>query len=325
MISSMLIKLLLSVSLIVLSCPEVCFPAEISNRIVAFVNDDVITLYELNNRIEELTGQTSDTIRAQDEEAFIETRRQILESMINEKIAQEQVEKLELQVSEAEIDSYIENIKESNNWTQEDLIAELRDQGMTLEALRKQIREEQEQRSLIDYEVTSKAIILEGELLTYYEEHIDEYKEDEIVQIANIFLMAKDQGNKDELNELTKKGEAILAKLKDGESFEDLALEFSDGPGADEGGELGEFVTSQLDPELKNVIDGLKDDDISGLITRETGIQIIKLIKRTGGEIKPFEEVRSKIYESIYNEELNKRYTAWLKDLRESSFTKIIF
>jgi peptidyl-prolyl cis-trans isomerase SurA len=321
----MKIKLLSVIVLVVFFYPVVNSPAEISNRVVAMVNNDVITLYELNNRIRELTGKSSDEIKAQDEEQFIEIRRQTLDDLITKKIAQEQVQELKIQISEEDIDSYIENIKKANKLTQEDLIAGLKQEGITLEGYRKEIREEMERSELIDYEVKSKAVILEDQLLKYYQGHLDEYKVEERVQIAGIFLMIKDQDNKDELAELTKKGEDILARLKNGEDFGALAKEYSQGPGADEGGELGEYKGDEIDPELKKVIDGLSEGNISNLITGESGIQIIKLIKRAGGNIKPFEEVKSKINETIYNEELNKRYSVWIKDLREKSYTKIYF
>ena len=318
-------KLLSAGILIALLCLAVDCPAEISNRVVAIVKDDIITLYELNNRIKERTGQTSEEMKEMNEEYFIEKRQEILDDMITEKLAQEKILELELQVTQEEIDYYIENIKETNNWTQEDLIESLKTQGMTLEGLRNQIKVQQEQNNLIEYEVKSKAVILEGQLQKYYEDHLDEFKEDEIVHVAGIFLLVQDQDNKDELNELTIKGEELLARLKNGEDFGALAKEYSQGPGADEGGELGEYDTAEIDPELKKVIDGLSDGDLSGLITRDTGIQIIKLIKREGGNIRPFEEVRDEIYETIYNEELNKKYSSWLKELRDKSYTKIIF
>lgn len=300
-------------------------PAEISNRVVAMVNNDVITLYELNNRIKELTGKSGEEIKSEDEETFIELRRQILESMINEKIAQEKIQELGLQISQADIDAYFENIKKSKNWTQEDLLAELKNDGLSYETYRRQIKDSMEQEKLINYEVKSKAVILEGQILKYYQEHPDEYKADEKVHVAGIVLLAQDKENKDELSELTRKGEEIVARLRSGEDFAAMAREYSQGPGADEGGELGVYDPAELDIELKKVIDGLSDGDISGVIARDTGIQIIKLIRREGGNIKPFEEVRNEIYETIYNEELNKRYTTWLKDLRDKSFTKINF
>jgi peptidyl-prolyl cis-trans isomerase SurA len=325
MIKAMSSRLLSAGILIALLCPAVESAAEISNRVVGWVNNDVITIYELNKRIKERTGKTSDELKELNEESFVELRREYLDEMINEKLAKEKALELGITVSDEEVDSYIENVKRSYNWTQEDLIASLESQGMTLEDMRTQIKDQQEQSSLINYEVKSKAVILEGQLQKYYQDNIDKYKEDERVHVAGIFLLVQDQDNKVELDEVAKKGEKILARIRNGEDFGALAKEYSQGPGADEGGELGEFDTAEIDPELKKVIDGLSDGDVSSPITKETGIQIIKLIKRDGGKTKPFEEVRNEIYDTIYNEELSKRYTTWLKDLRDKSYTKINF
>jgi len=315
----------LSVIFVMLFCFAVNSQAEISNRVVVIVNKDVITLYELNNRVKDLTGKTSEEIKEQDEASFIEVRRQVIEKMINEKLEQEKIQEFGMQVSEERVDSYIESIKKSNNWTQEDLIAALKERGLTLESFREQQKKEMEEQSLVQYEVEEKSVILESEVLKYYQEHKNDFKEEEHVQIAGIFLMVKDENNKDELNELTKKGEEILSRLKKGEDFGTLAKEFSQGPGIDEGGALGELNTAEIDPEWKKVIDGLSDGDVSNVLTKATGIQIIKLIKRNGGAIKPFEEVKNDIYKIISNEELNKRYTTWLKELRDKSYIKINF
>jgi peptidyl-prolyl cis-trans isomerase SurA len=321
----MKINLLLTGLLAVIFSSAAAYSAEINNRVVVIVNNDVITLYELNNRIKELTGQSSETLKAQGEDKFIETRREVVEAMIDEKIAQAKIEELKLHTSEEEIDAYIENIKKANNLTQEDLIAGLKEQGTTLEAYRKSIKEKLERNDLIEYEVKQKAIILESQILKYYQEHLDEFKEEEIDQIASIVLKIQDENNTDEVKELTQKGEKILAKLKAGEEFSSLAKEFSQGPGADEGGVLGEFNSAQLAPALKKVVDGLSDGQISGLITTSGAIQIIKLLKRTGGTVRPFEQVRNEIYDTIYNKELEKRYSSWIKELRDQTFIKINF
>jgi peptidyl-prolyl cis-trans isomerase SurA len=322
----MRIKLILTMIIMFLFCFASTAPAdEINNRVVALVNNDIITLYELNNRIKELYGQSSDAIKAQDEDTFIELRRQTLENMIDEKIAQAKAKELEIQVSQEEVDSSIEGIKKANKLTQEDLIASLKQQGLTYEAFRKSIKDDLERNQLIDYYVKQKSVILEGQLLKYYQDHPDEFKEEEKLKISGIFLMLKNKGNPDELDALKKKGEAILARIKSGEDFSSLAKEFSEGPGADEGGELGEFKAAEIEPTLKKIIDGLSDGNVSSLITTENGVQIIKLIKREGGTITPFDDIRDKIYETIYNEELNKRYITWIKDLRDSTYTKINF
>jgi len=300
--------------------------AEIANRLVAFVNNDVITLYELEKKIAEMTGRMAKDIKAQDEQQYIQIRQTILDDLINEKIAQAKIEELEIKVSEGEIDSYIENIKSENQFTQEELIEALKAQGLTYYKFRADIRKDLERKQLLNYEVTSKAIVREEQIIKYYQDNIEEFKKtDDQVYLAGIFLIQNNSDNEEESAELTKKGEMILSRIKSGEDFGALAKEFSQGPGADEGGELGVFKISQIEQYLADILKKLPEGGISDLIKREDGIQIIKLIKRDEAETKSLEEVRDSIYEKLYSEEIDKRYTSWIEELREISFTKIVF
>ena len=113
--------------------------------------------------------------------------------------------------------------------------------------------------------------------------------------------------------------------MLDGENFAKIAKEVSQGPGAEEGGDLGFFKVSNLDPELTKVVKDMSPGDVSRPIIRPSGIQIIQLVGREGGRVRPFEEVKDAIYEILYREEINKRYSSWIKELRESAYLKIIF
>jgi peptidyl-prolyl cis-trans isomerase SurA len=299
--------------------------AEISNRIVAFVNNDIITVYELEKRIEEITGQRSDHLKTQDELQYLGIRREILEQMVNEKIAQEKILDLEMQVTEAEIDSAVESIKQSNQFTQEDLINQLTAEGLTYEKFRKEIKEDLERGRLLNYEVNSKTIVTEKQITEYYNEHIDDYKTDSQVHIAGIFLMQNNPEDKEELTELTLKAKSILARIREGEDFGTLAREFSQGPGAEDGGNLGALQVSEIDPDLSKILKNLPEGEVTEPIIRENSIHIIKLIRREDAVVTPLEEVRESIYERLYSEEIEKRYASWIKDLREDSYIKIIF
>lgn len=314
-----------SAALIVLSFHQVSAEVEICNRVVAVVNDEVITLYELNEKIKEMTGIEPKNLRSQDEIKFLEARRKILELLIDGKIAQEKIRELGIKVTPGELDAAIERFKQNNQWTQEDLLAMLRKQGTTYENYRDTVKEELERVRLINFEVKSKIVIREEEVRQYYERHIEQFSSEGEVHLAGIFLMRKDPEDERELRELSQKGGDILARLKEGEDFGELAKEFSQGPGADEGGDLGLFKTDQLDPQLKKIVEGIPEGEVSNLIIAANGIQIIKLIKNQKKEVKPFEEVKGAIYGLLYREEVNRRYMTWIGQLRKMSYTKIIF
>jgi len=319
-----LIRVMIFLAVIIL-CGHHTVTAETFNRVVAIVNEDVITLHELNKKINEVTGSTPDDLRAQSEKRYLETRRKILELLIDEKITQAKIQELGINVSEEQIDATIENIKKIHKITHEDLLTQLKSDGLTYEKYREKIKEDLERHRLINSEVKSKIIIREEQLNQYYDEHKAEFSSVGEVHLATIFLMKKDPKNEDEIQELSKKGETILARLRKGEDFAQLAKEFSQGPGANEGGDLGTFKKDQLEPLIRKTLDSLSEGGISDLIVRPNGIQIIKLIERKEAKVKSFEEVKDAIYANLYNAEVNKRYMSWIKELRKGYYTKITF
>lgn len=299
--------------------------AEVANRVVAFVNNDIITLHELNNEIKKKTGISPKDLKRQDEKAYFETGQKVLSSMIDEKISRDKIKELKIEVAETEVDAAIKKIEQDNRITRDELLEALEKQGVTYKSYRENIRNQIERMRLINYEVKSKIIIREENILEYYNQHKDDFETEEKVRLAAIFLMQRDPLDKAERRSLERKGKKILSRLKDGEIFAELARQFSQGPGANEGGDLGYFKTSQLDPQLTKIVKDMVPGEVSGLIATPSGIKIIKLMEKQQKGVKTLEEARDAIYGDLYLEEVNKQYASWIKELRKKAYTKITF
>jgi peptidyl-prolyl cis-trans isomerase SurA len=301
------------------------FATEMQNRVVAIVNDQIITLHELNKTIKELTGYSAEDLRLRNEEQFLDARRHILTQLIDEKIAEQKIKELNIHVGDRQIDAAIERIKKDNQFTQEDLVARLEKDGLTYERYRQKIKGQIERTQLIDYEVKSKIIISEEDIARYYEKNATSFGSEEKVHLASIFLVRKNPNDPGEMDELKRRGEEILAKLKAGDGFADLARRHSEGPGADEGGDLGAFRWDQLDPEARKALEGIPEGGFTDLMIQPKGVQIIKLLEKQGGKKRPLEDVRDAIYEILYRQEVDRRYNVWIEGLRKSAYTKIVF
>jgi len=298
---------------------------EIYNRVVAIVNADVVTLYELHTRMKELTGMAPETFKRKSEGQYLETRRKILEMLIEEKIAIEKIRELDIKVQPKEVDATIEKVKTDNNLTQEDLVAALKEQGQTYDEYRKMLKTELERIRMINYEVKSKIIIREEELKEYYDEHQDEFSTQGKVHLAMIFLKQEDPADPEESRELKEKARKIIQKIKAGEDFDKLAKEFSNGPGANEGGDLGVFKISELNEEMAATVKDLSSGEVGNPIIGPNGIQIIKVVEKDKGGEKSFDQVKNSISSTLYRKKLDQAYSAWIKDLREKAYVKIIF
>ena len=88
---------------------------------------------------------------------------------------------------------------------------------------------------------------------------------------------------------------------------------------------MGSFKVAQLDPVLREIAQRLSPGQISEPVRRPFGFQILKVLEKTGGALRPFPEVRNAIYDILYRREVDKRYSDWIKELREKAYTKIVF
>jgi peptidyl-prolyl cis-trans isomerase SurA len=167
------------------------YATETRNRVVAIVNNQIITLHELNKTIKELTGHSAEDLRLHNEERFLEARRQILSHLIDEKIAEEKIKELNITVGDRQIDAAIERIKRDNRLTQEDLAARLERDGLTYEKFRQRIKGQIQRSQLIEHEVKSRIIISDADIVRSYEQNPSFYGEEEQVHLASIFLMRK--------------------------------------------------------------------------------------------------------------------------------------
>lgn len=299
--------------------------AKTNNRVVAIVNDEVITLYELNGRMKDLTGLDPAEMRLRNEKQYLETRRKTLNRLIEDRLTLEKIRQLGVKVTPKQIDSAIERIKKNNGLTQEDLIAGLKRGGMTYDSYREKIKIQLERMELIHFEVKSKIIIRDEDITDYYNKHRDEFMVKGKLHLAIIVLKQEGLSNQGGSGSLSSQAEDILSRLKGGEDFGELAKKFSKGPGAEDGGDVGFFKTSQIDPKLREIIKQMSPGDISEPISRPFGIQIVKLIDNQKERLKTIEEVRDAIYQIFYQKEVNKRYSAWIKELKDKAYTKIIF
>ena len=304
--------------------PEPLVAAEVCNRVVAVVNNDVITLYELNTRIKEMTGEAPEDLMQKNQAMFRDAQQKILGMLIDEKIAQAKIKELNIRVSEKQVDNYLEKLKRDNQWTQEDLVAGLQKEGFSYEKYRERVKRDIERAQLIEYEVRSKIIIRDEAIQKYYEEHKGTFGAAEKVQLAGIFLMRKNLKSEEEMRELYRKAQDISGKLKAGADFSQMAATYSEGPGAKQGGDLGQFTVEHLEGGLKSVVEALPEGGTSDPMVRPNGIQIIKVVKKQTGKIRSLEEMREAIYGILYQEEVNRRYQNWIKELRDSAYTQII-
>lgn len=300
--------------------------AEIVDRIVAVVNDDIITLFELNQSIKPYEDKIHALGYTEEKERrmIFKVREGVLSQLIDRKIEDQQIKRSNIKISEEQIDQTIEQIKEKNFFTDEDLRLALAKDGLTMEAYRNKIKEEILQTRLINLEVKSKVVITEEDISAYYEKHLDMYGGKQKYHLRNILIRIPTFADENKKLEIRAKIDEILKELKAGQSFETMAKNYSVSSTAAEGGDLGLFELESLSPQLQKTIKKMKPGEFTPVLETDQGYQIFFLqeILKTPG--KSLEDVSPEIQRILFQENADKKYQEWIEGLRKKSVIKII-
>lgn len=296
------------------------------DRIVAIVNDDAITLSELNETYLPFAQQIREANNPPEveREMIFKLRQEILNKLIDQKLTDQETERLRVSVGDKEVDQRIEQIKSEHFLTEEDIRKTLAAQGYTLEEYRERIKEQLLRVKLINIEVKSKIAVSGKEIQDYYEEHKEEYQGRQKYHLRTILIKASPLARAGQKKAALEKIESIVRELKSGAAFDDLAKKYSQDGTAAAGGDLGLFTLDELLPEFREMVLWMGEGEISPILETPKGYQILMLqeIKKIPG--KTLEEARIGIQERIYRESVGEKYKAWLKLLRERSYVKII-
>lgn len=300
--------------------------AEIVDRIVAVVNDEVITLIELNNTLKPYMEKIRSLgyLPEKEQELLFKVRKDMLDRLVNQKIEDQEIKRSKVEISEEQIDKTIERIKETNYLTDEQLRAALAKDGFTMEEYRRKIKDQILRERLVNLKVKSKIVITKEDIKAYYEKHIKEYGGKQKYHLRNIIMKVPLFSDSEKKLETKVKMDEILEKLKAGESFEALAAKHSESPAASDGGDLGEFEFDTLSPQLQKAIEKIKPGEFTPVLDTDQGYQIFFLEDIIKAKGKTLEEVTPEIERKLYDESIDKKYQAWIGDLRKQSVVKII-
>ncbi len=285
--------------------------AETLNRIVATVDGQPITLRELDTFGSQMNNRAA---MMYPQGAADMTRRDFLDALLMNKMIENEVDAQGLKATAEDVDSYIERIKSQGELDDEQLAAALADQGLTIEQYRKQIAQEIEQALLMNKEVSSRISITNEAVQRYYQAHQDDYAIPDQVRIRHIFLPVSPGADPGEMLKMTTLLETLHDRANRGEDFATLALTYSLGPGADQGGDLGFFERGQMDPAIEEMAFSIPEGEISPPFETSTGVHLIKVEERDIAGVKPLAEVQEGIRSQLYNTELSKRYRRWFQD-----------
>ena len=302
------------------------FALDVVDRIVAVVNDEIISLYELDRAFDPILNKikASRYPAAQEQQVITEVRSRVLDQLIEQKLTDQELKRFNITVSDQEIDFAIERIKESRSISDEQFAQALDAEGLTLEEFRQNTKAQLLRVKLVNLEIKSKIVITRDEIEAYYNAHIREFGGQKTYHLSNIVMVLPEFATDEDLQMIKTQMMEIEKKLDQGQSFASLARLYSQAPTASDGGKLGGFELEELSRQLRAAVSELKAGEHTAVLETEFGFQIILVerIDETPG--KSLEEVEEQIFEKLSPQVVNDKYKDGLRALRDRSHIKIV-
>lgn len=299
---------------------------QVVERIVAVVNDEVITLFDLNQTLAPYERQIQAMGYADDkqEQMRFKVREDMLNQLIDQKLTDQEIKRYKISVSDKEIDGTVEQIKNANHYTDESLRNILASQGMSYEEYREKIKEQILRSKLVNIEVRSRVVITPEETRAYYERHPELFQGIPRYHLRNILMKAPASENPNAEQDAAEKFKLVLDQFRAGQSIEDLARRYSEAPNRAQGGDVGFFSLDQLSPQLQEHLKDLKAGDVTPILRTDQGFQVFYVEAVEAGEGRTLEEATAEIQDRLYKEIVDSKFKEWLQELRRRSHIKIV-
>jgi len=276
------------------------------DRVVAVVNDEIITMSDL---------QREEMLRKHESK---QDDRLVLEDMIDRKLQMVAAKRGGMDVTDKELAEALTDIMSRNQMDSKQFEAALAKEGLTLEQYRTELREQMTLSRVFNKYVRSGVAIDEAEARLFYQNNLKTYSSPDEIRVRQIFLPLPENATSDQEAEIRDKALRVYERAKKGEDFIRLVREVSKGVTADQDGDLGFMQREHMLPEIEETVRTLKAGEIAGPIKFAGGYNVIKL-EEIRTPVQPFEKVKDDIMKSLYEQKVENTYRSWLQTLRSDS------
>ena len=294
---------------------------EIIEQILVKVNGEIITKSELEARQVAALRQRGQQMPDDElKKAIADITPDLLVDAVDEMLMLQRGKELGYKVTDEQFARVLENIRKENKLEDEaQFLAALKQEGMDLPGLRRNIEKSMIINQVQQVEVAGRLSVTEDEATAYYSAHKDEFTTPSQITLRELTVQVPTDGKTVNvgLEEAAKaKAEGALARARKGESFEALVAEVSDSPSKANGGLVGPLNEDELTPEIRKFISGLKPGALSDVFRTTSGWAILKLESATPSEIKTLAQAREQISSKVFEEKRREEFVRYTQKLR---------
>jgi peptidyl-prolyl cis-trans isomerase SurA len=309
--------------------PQVALPAPpaitpngaVVEDVIVRVNDQIISRSDMERSEQQLVMENQQN-QASPEEAA-ERQKNLLRDMIDQQLLLSRAKELGLN-ADAEVTRRLDEIRKQNHLdTMEDLEKAARQQGVSYEDFKANIKNGILTQQVVRDEVGRRLQMTQGQEQAYYDAHKNEFAQPEQVRLSEILVPTPADANETVVAQAQAKADSIAGKIKDGEKFDELAKTYSGGPTASQGGDLGLFKRGALAKVLEDQTFALSTGGVTAPIRTRQGFVILKVTDHQQAGVPPLKDIEPQIQEAMYYQAMQPALRAYLTKLREEAYIDI--
>lgn len=293
--------------------------AKTLTRVVAVVNNDIVSSYQLDKAVLEALAADAKGNQLTSKQ-FDELKAQVLETLINEKLVDQRIKELGLTVPDPELNAAIEDVQRKNNLSADMLQTAVEAQGISFADYREQLKNEILRYKLLGREVNYKVEVTSGEVRDYFREHIDDYRAKPKVRVSSISYEIPANISENQMQELHKQIEVTRDLLTNGKAFETVLEAQGDGVF---GGDMGDLAEDDLTPQLRQALAGLEVGHVSEPVQMNNQLLLFMVTARNPGDVNLFDRVEGEIEKLLEKEKTDARFKEWAQELRDRGYIDV--
>ena len=313
-------------------------PADtVVEEIIARVNNEIITRTEYVRSRDQLKQELQQQDSATADRVFAEKQRDVLRDLIDQQLLLQKAKDLGITGDTELIKKLDEMRKQMNLGSMEELEKAAEAQGASYEDFKQNLRNQIITQRVIGQEVGSKLAMNKDDVKKFYDQHRAEMERPEEVRLAEIIIAPKfpakpvgadgkpvppsEAETEAALAAAQSKAQNLLDQVRKGAKFGDLAIKYSDGPSAKDGGDLGSpFKRGTLSKELEDKVFALKAGEVTDVVRTKQGFVFLQVTEHQAAGIPTLKEVEPRIQDALYMQKLQPALRAYLTTLREEAF-----
>ncbi len=297
-------------------------PAKVvADRIAAVVNDQVILISELDQRMLPLRVEAAQiTDPAERDRRLAKLAVQVLDEMVNDELVLQAGVAAKLTVDEQEVDAAIDYIKQQNKMTDEQVAAAMKAQGVTRQTVKNDVLRQRTVNELVG----RKLAVTDDDLRARYAELARRSSQIAAVNVSQILFALPEHPSQQQIDSAKTRAQAAIERVKHHEAFDKVASELTeDATTKGNGGMIGWLQPGTLDPAWESVVFGMDKGDVRGPISGAKGVYVLYAneLKRT--ELAPFDKMKEQLTSELRRTQLTKLTRTWIEELRKKAYIEI--